>query len=65
MDQTSDSVLANSNFLCELRQIITRYDLSDSEQCLNTLELDLISLLVNVSCELGQIMTSYDFLWAR
>ena len=29
--------------------------MSDSEQCLNRLELDLISLLVNFSCELGQI----------
>ena len=32
---------------------------------LNLVELDLISLLVNVSCELGQIMARYDFLWAR
>ena len=39
--------------------------MSDSEQCSNRLELDLISLLVKVSCELGQIMTRYDFLWAR
>ena len=39
--------------------------MSDSEQCSNRLELDLISLLVNFSCELGQIMTRYDFLWAR
>ena len=38
--------------------------MSDSEQCSNRLELDLISLLVNFSCELGQAMTSYDFLWA-
>ena len=38
--------------------------MSDSEQCSNRLELDLISLLVNFSCELGQIMTRYDFLWA-
>ena len=30
--------------------------MSDSEQCSNRLELDLISLLVNCSCELGQIM---------
>ena len=29
---------------------------SDSEQCSNRLELDLISRLVNFSCELGQIM---------
>ena len=34
--------------------------MSDSEQCSNRLELDLISLLVNFSCELGQIMTRYD-----
>ena len=39
--------------------------MSDSEQCLNRLELYLISLLVNFSCELGQIMARYDFLWAR
>ena len=39
--------------------------MSDSEQCSNRLELDLISLLVNFSCELGPIMTKYDFLWAR
>ena len=38
--------------------------MSDSKQCSNRLELDLISLLVKVSCELGQIMTRYDFLWA-
>ena len=36
--------------------------MSDSEQCSNRLELDLISLLVNFSCELGQIMTTYYFL---
>ena len=40
-------------------------EMSDSEQCSNRLELDIISLLVNFSCELGQIMTRYDFLWAR
>ena len=39
--------------------------MSDSEQCSNRLELDLISLLVNFSCELGPRMTRYDFLWAR
>ena len=38
---------------------------SDSEQCSNRLELDLFSLLVNLSCELGPIMTRYDFLWVR
>ena len=38
--------------------------MSDSEQCSNRLELDLILLLVNFSCELGQVMTRYDFLWA-
>ena len=59
------------NFLCELGQIIARYDflwarsMSDSEQCFNQLELDLISLLFNFACELGQIMTRYDFLWTR
>ena len=36
---------------------------SDSEQCSNRLELDLISLLVNFSCELVHIMTRYDFLF--
>ena len=39
--------------------------MSDSEQCSNRLDLDLISLLVKFSCELGQIMTRYDFLWVR
>ena len=39
--------------------------MSDSEQCSNRLELDLISLLINFSCELGQIMIRYDFLWVR
>ena len=39
--------------------------MSDSEQCSNRLELDLISLLVNFACELGQIMTRYDFLGVR
>ena len=37
--------------------------MSDSEECSNRLELDLISPLVNFSCELGQIITRYDFLW--
>ena len=39
--------------------------MSDSEQCSNRLELDLISVLVNFSRELGQIMTRYDFVWAN
>ena len=39
--------------------------MSDSEQCSNHLQPDIISLLVNFSCALGQIMTRYDFLWAR
>ena len=34
--------------------------MSDSEQCSNLLELDLILLLVIFSCDLGQIMTRYD-----
>ena len=38
---------------------------SDSEQCSNQLQFDLISLLVIFSCDLGQIMTRYDLLWAR
>ena len=37
--------------------------MSDSEQCSNRLELDLISFLVNLSCELEKIMTRYDVLW--
>ena len=39
--------------------------ISDSGQCSNQLELDLISRLVNFSCGLGQIMTRYVFLWSR
>ena len=39
--------------------------MSDFEQGLNQLQLDLISLLVNFSCELGSIITRYDFLEAR
>ena len=39
--------------------------MNDGEQCLNQLQFDLISLLVNFSYEFGQIMTSYDFLEAR
>ena len=35
--------------------------MSDHEQCLNQLQLYLISFLVNFSYELGQIMTRYDF----
>ena len=38
---------------------------SNSEQCSNRLQLDLITLLVNFSCQFRQIMTRYDFLWAR
>ena len=34
--------------------------MSDSEQCSNRLELDLISLLVNFSYELGQIGGSFE-----
>ena len=39
--------------------------MSDSEQCSNRLQLDIISLLVNFVHELGYIMTRYDFLWGR
>ena len=39
--------------------------MSDSDQCSNRLQPDIISLLVNLSCALGQIMTRYDLLWAR
>ena len=38
---------------------------TDSEQCSNRFQLDLIPLLVNFSYELGQIMTRYYFIWAR
>ena len=34
--------------------------MSDSEQCSNRLEFDLISILVNSSCELGQIGGSFE-----
>ena len=34
--------------------------MSDSEQCLNWLQLDIILIWVNVSCELVHIMTRYD-----
>ena len=39
--------------------------MSDIEQCLNGLQLDLILLLVNLSSEYGRIMTRYDFIEAR
>ena len=39
--------------------------MSDSEQCSNRLQLDLMLILVNFSCELEQIMARYDFLQAR
>ena len=38
---------------------------SDSDKCSKRLQLDLISLLVNLSCELLEIMIRYDFIWAR
>ena len=38
---------------------------SDSEKCLNRLQLYLILLLVNFSHELAHIMTTYDFLSAK
>ena len=38
---------------------------SDFDQCLNPLQHDLITLLVNFSCEFEQIMTIYDFLEAK
>ena len=34
--------------------------MSDSEQCSNQLEFDLISIVVNFSCELGQIGGSFE-----
>ena len=69
MGYMSDSVRTNSNFLCELRQIMTRYDFILSRRMIlsnvrTDSQLNLI-LLVNVSCELGQIMTRYDLLLAR
>ena len=39
--------------------------MSDFEQCLNQLQLDLMTLLVNFSYQLGTMMSSYDFLEAR
>ena len=39
--------------------------MSDSEQCLNQLQLNMIFLLVKFSCELGFIITRYDFMEAR
>ena len=36
--------------------------MSDFKQCLNQLQHNLISLLVNFSCELGFIITRYNFL---
>ena len=36
--------------------------MSDSEQCSNRLEFDLISLLLNFSCELRQTMTRYIYI---
>ena len=39
--------------------------MSDFEQCLNRLQLDLISLLFKLACELGVNNDMYDFLWAR
>ena len=39
--------------------------MSNSEQCSNRFEFDLISLLVNFSYELGQIMARFDFLCPR
>ena len=47
------------------KRISYHHKMSDSEQCSNRLEFDLISRLVNFSCELGQRLTRYDFLWAR
>ena len=39
--------------------------MSDFGLCSNLLQLDLISLLVNLSCELGPIMVRYDLLEVR
>ena len=39
--------------------------MSDFEPCLNQLQLDLITLLVNVSYQVGTMMSRYDFLEAR
>ena len=36
--------------------------MSDSKQCSNLLQLDIILLLVNFSFELGLMMGKYDFL---
>ena len=39
--------------------------MSDFEQCVNQLQVDLITLLVNFSYQVGTIMSRYDFLEAR
>ena len=39
--------------------------MSDFEQCLNQLQVDLITLLVNFSYQVGTMMSRYDFLEAR
>ena len=59
MDQTSDSVWTNYNFVCELGQIMTRYDLLGARRVnLSNIQtdsnLDQILILVNFSYELGQ-----------
>ena len=39
--------------------------MSEFEQCSKRLQLDLISVLVNLSYELGKIMTRYELMDAR
>ena len=69
------NVRTDSNFTCgQLFKLIGanndqiclhRGEMSDFEQCLNRLQLDLISLLVNFSYEFGKMLTRYDFLDTR
>ena len=57
-----------SNFLCEMGQIMTRYDLLHRQVILSNVRTDSqlnLVLLINFSCELGQIMTRYDLIGTR
>ena len=48
-----------------IRYEITKGQMSEFEQYVNRLQLDLILLLVNLSYEFWQTMNIYDFLDAR
>ena len=59
----SDSGWTASNLLCEMRQIMTRYDfLLHRQVILSNVRTDSQLNLINFSCELGQIMTRYYLL---